>query len=348
MSFDDRDQTATAYGAVPPARRKRHTTRNVLLTFLALVLVAALIVGFYVWNLGRTFDDRKQTMESAFPEESTRPAVDSAQDRGTNVLLLGADERPEGQEDAGVEGERADSIMLVHVPEDGGEVYVMSIMRDTWVEIPGVGEAKVNQALDIGGMPLMVRTVEELFGLRVDQVASVDFAGFQGLTDALGGVTIDVPQDFVSHDGVAFEQGPQLMDGETALEFVRERYAFADGDYQRVANQRAYVKAVMDKTLNRETLTNPARIQDVVTQFSPYLEVSDGLDAGWIAGVTPDLVGVSSENIQMFTVPNQGVGYSADGQSIVVADYTAMEEIGEAISGDTLSEYVANLNPADQ
>lgn len=348
MSVDDRDLTPSAYDPAPAPRRKRHTTRNVLLGFLALVLVAALIAGLYVWNLGRTFDDNKQTIESAFPEESTRPAADSAQDRGTNVLLLGADERPEGEEDTGVSGERADSIMLVHVPEDGGEVYVMSIMRDTWVDVPGAGEMKINSALDVGGMPLMVETVEELFGMRVDQVASVDFEGFEGLTDALGGVTVEVPQDFVSQGGTAFEKGPQHMDGETALEFVRERYAFADGDFQRVANQRAYVQAVMDRTLDRETLTNPARIQEVVTQFSPYLEVSEGLDAGWIAGVAPDLLGVSSGDITMLTVPTEGFGTSADGQSVLLPDYQAMTEIGEAISGDTLSEYVANLNPADQ
>lgn len=343
MSLDDRGAPQAA-----PAPRRRHTTRNVLLGLLAVVLIVALIAGIYVWNLGRTFDARKQTMESAFPAESARPAADSAQGRGTNVLLLGADERQEGQEDEGVKGERADSIMLVHVPEDGGEVFVMSIMRDTWVEVPGAGEMKINSALDVGGMPLMVETVEKHFGIRVDEVASVDFAGFEGLTDALGGVTIEVPQDFVSHEGVAFQKGPQHMDGATALEFVRERYAFADGDFQRVQNQRAYVQAVLDQMLNRETLTNPTRIQSVVTEFSPYLEVSEGLDAQWIAGVAPDLVGVSSSDVEMFTVPTQGFGFSDDGQSVLLPDYQAMEDIGVAISEDKLGEYVATLNPADQ
>lgn len=330
------------------ARRTRRTTRNVLLAFLALVLAAALVAGFYVWNLGRTFDAGTRTIDGAFPAESARPSAGSTQDRGTNVLLLGADRRPEGQEDAGVEGERADSIMLVHVPEDGGEVYVMSIMRDTWVPIPGVGEGKINSALDEGGVPLMVQTVEDLFGIRVDEVASVDFAGFQGLTDALGGVTIDVPQDFVSHGGVAFEAGPQHMDGRTALEFVRERYAFADGDYQRVENQRAYVKAVLEKLLARETLTNPARIHDVVARFAPYLEVSEGFDAAWVAGLAPDLIGLSSSDISMFTVPTVGIGTSPDGQSVVLPDPRAMADVGVAISEDTLDEYVATLNAAGQ
>lgn len=340
MSIDDRDPVPAA-----PAPRRRRTVRNVLLGFLALVVVAALVAGLYVWNLGRTFDTSKQVVEGAFPEETARPAVDSAEDRGTTVLLLGADRRPEGEEDAGVEGERADTIMLAHIPEGGGEAYVMSIMRDTWVEIPGVGEAKINAALDHGGVPLMVQTIEGLFGTRVDQVAEVDFDGFQGLTDALGGVTIDVPQDFVSHEGVAFQQGPQHMDGATALEFVRERYAFADGDYQRVANQRAYVKAMLDELLSGGTLTNPVRVHEVVSQFSPYLTVSEGLDAGWVAGLVPDLAGMSAEDVEMFTVPTGGIGVSPDGQSVVIADPQAMQEIGVAISGDNLDQYVATLEP---
>lgn len=334
MSIDDRDLTRAE-----PEPRRRHPVRTVLLVLLALLLVLVLLVGLFVWNLGRTFDERKRTLDDAFPDESSRPSAGSAQDRGTTVLLLGTDRRVEG------EGQRADSIMLVHVPEGGGEAYVMSIMRDTWVEIPGVGEAKVNAALDQDGTALMVQTVENLFGTRVDQVAEIDFEGFRGLTDALGGVTLDVPQDFVSRtEGIVFEEGPQTMDGETALEFVRERYAFEGGDFQRVANQRAYVQAVVDELVSAETLTSPRRVHSVVSEFSPYLEVSEDLDAGWVAGLAPDLVSLSSEDIEMLTVPNQGIGTSPDGQSIVVADLEAMADIGVAISEDNLDEYVATLN----
>ncbi|KLU10383.1 LytR family regulatory protein [Kocuria sp. SM24M-10] len=337
MSIDDRDLTRA-----DPAPRRRHPVRTVLLVLVTLLLVLVLLAGLFVWNLGRTFDDRKRTLGEAFPAESARPSAGSTMDRGTTVLLLGADRRVEAQEEAGA---RADAIMLVHVPEEGGEAYVLSIMRDTWVEIPGVGEAKINAALDHGGTALMVQTVEDLFGTRVDQVAEVDFEGFQGLTDAMGGVTVDVPQDFVSREkNIVFEQGPQTMDGETALEFVRERYAFADGDFQRVQNQRAYVQAVMDQLASTQTLTNPGRLHRVVAEFSPYLEVSDGLDAGWITGLAPDLAGLSAGDIQMLTVPNQGIGVSPDGQSIIVADEQAMQDIGVAISEDNMDEYVATLN----
>ncbi|KMK74003.1 LCP family protein [Kocuria rhizophila] len=330
-----------------PTPRKKHTGRNILLVLLGIVLVIGVVAGFFVWNLARNFDNGAQNLESAFPEESSRPAKGSSEDAGTTVLLLGSDKRPEGQ-DPTVTGSRADSIMLLHIPEDGGEMYVMSIMRDTWVDIPGHGEAKINSALDVGGMPTMVSTIEQNFDTRVDEVALVDFAGFEGLTDALGGVTVDVPVSFTTQDGHQFQKGPQEMNGEEALAFVRERYAFPDGDYQRVRNQRAYLEGLINELVSAGTLTNPMKLNEVVKQISPYLTVSDGLTAGWIAQQAPKMVGMSSSDIHMFTVPNQGLGTSADGQSIIIADEAAMKEIGKAISGGTLDQYAKSVGQSGQ
>lgn len=327
--------------------RKKHTGRNILLVLLALILAAVLAAGAFVWNLGRNFDEGAAPLPSAFPSESDRPQKGSPQDAGTTVMLLGSDKRPQGV-DPDVTGTRADSIMLVHVPQDGGQMYVMSIMRDTWVDIPGHGEAKINAALDEGGMPLMVQTVEEHFNTRIDEVAQVDFAGFEGLTDALGGVTVDVPQDFTTREGHHFAAGPQKMNGKTALTFVRERYAFEDGDYQRVRNQRVYLRAMIQKLISSETLSNPVRVNEVVKEISPYLTVSEGLTSGWIAQQAPQLVGLNNSDIHMFTVPTQGTGMSADGQSIVVADTQAMKEIGNAISDGTLDQYAAKVSAENQ
>ncbi|MEX5304108.1 LCP family protein, partial [Kocuria sabuli] len=164
----------------------------------------------------------------------------------------------------------------------------------------------------------------------------VDFAGFQALTDALGGVTVDVPQDFVSNEGMTFEQGPEHMDGERALEFVRERKAFEDGDFQRVENQRNYVQSALERLLGPQTLLNPVRLHTVVSDFSPYLTVSEGLDAAWIAGLAPDLAGLSAGDLQMTTAPDQGLGVSPDGQSVVLPDLEAMAGIGTAVAADDL------------
>lgn len=351
MTSDIRDelfdaQDPTGEDREPP---RRHRGRNILLAIVALFLVAVIavvaVVALYVNSLSRSYDSSVTALPSAsaFPEDAERPA----ETEGRTILLLGSDQRPEGGGEGGREGARADSIMLMHIPADGGEVYVMSVLRDTWVDIPGVGPAKINAAYQNGGMPLMVETLESSFGTRIDEVMSVDFAGFEGLVDALGGVTVDVPETFTADSGALFPQGPMEMDGATALEFVRERHAFADSDFSRVENQRAFIRALLDRFLDPSVLTSPSTISDVVDTISPFLTVSEGLDSGFIRGLVPDLVGVSGSDIHMFTVPTGGIGTSADGQSIVIADEQAMQEIGDAIDAGTLDEHYQGLAAED-
>jgi LCP family protein required for cell wall assembly len=232
----------------PRARKKRHPVRTTLLVLLMVVLAAAGLAGGYLWNLANTFNSKTETIATAFPDEAERPAKS---DGSMNILLLGSDVRGGSGESENLNGVpnggRSDTMMLMHIPSDRQNVYVMSIMRDTWTDIPGYGEHKINAATSFGGVPLLVQTLEDLFETRVDHVAIIDFAGFQSLTDALGGVEIDNPAAFnaVGQDGTFFPQGVQTLDGESALKFVRERKAFSDGDYQRVKNQQLFVKAVM-------------------------------------------------------------------------------------------------------
>jgi anionic cell wall polymer biosynthesis LytR-Cps2A-Psr (LCP) family protein len=187
--------------------------------------------------------------------------------------------------------------------------------------------------------------VESLFGQRVDHVAMVDFEGFKGLTDALGGVEVNVGIPFTStHGGHTFTSGANTMNGEQALGFVRERYSFADGDYQRVRNQQSFMKAVIAKTINAQTFSNPATVSNVVSAVSPFVSVDKGLDASSLAGLGLELNGVRQENIAMFTLPTQGTGTSTDGQSIVITDPDAITNISVALAEDKLGGYVAANN----
>ena len=150
--------------------------------------------------------------------------------------------------------------MVAQVSPDRQHVTVMSIMRDNWVEIQGHGEAKINAAVAFGGIPLAVNTVENFIDARIDHVALVDFDSFKGLTDAVGGVTIDNPIAFTSHHGsFTFPQGKITLTGEEALGFVRERYAFDDGDYQRARNQQIYLKGLLSQFSARKRSRTPAR-----------------------------------------------------------------------------------------
>lgn len=325
--------------------RKKDPIRTVFFTLLGIVVVAAIVGGGYIFNLANSFNSKSQTIESAFPTD--RVAKDP-NDKSVNILLMGSDSRNTSGENLTEtsDGSRSDTMMLMHVPENRENVYVMSIMRDTWVDIPGQGEHKINAAMAFGGVPLVVETIEGMFETRVDHVAIIDFSGFKELTDALGGVEINNPEAFSANGstGEFFPAGTQTLSGESALSFVRERKAFSDGDYSRVRNQQLFVKALMSKFLTAETLTNPVRINEVVSEFSPFLSVDNELDAMKAGSLGVSLRDVRSSDVQMFTLPTLGTGTSADGQSIVVPDEEAIAEIASALQSDSLGEYLSTAD----
>ncbi len=137
----------------PPGQpRKRHTTRNVLLGFLSVFLIMAVVAGIFMVNLAHSFDSKTPKIETAFPMESARPApiTEGPAANAMNILLLGSDSRADPldlAEDGNASNQRSDTIRWVHIPADRKSIYLMSIMRDTWVDIPGHGEAKINAAM---------------------------------------------------------------------------------------------------------------------------------------------------------------------------------------------------------
>ncbi|MDQ6741225.1 MAG: LCP family protein [Actinomycetota bacterium] len=329
-----------------PPRRKRHTARNVLLGFLAVFLVAALVVGAYVFNLASTVNGETKKLDAAFPTAAGRPSkVVAPGSQAENILVLGSDSRAAAvTQDATASDQRSDTMMWVHIPGDRKGISVMSIMRDTWVTIPGHGENKINAALAFGGIPLVVQTLEGLFNNRIDHVLEVDFQGFSELTDALGGVEINVPIPFDSYHmpGKHYSAGPQLMDGKTALAFVRERYAFNDGDYQRVRDQQIYLKALLANLTSAGTLSNPLKIAEAVKRFSPYVSVDKSLNAASMAGLALELRNVRAGDVVTFTLPTKGTGWSPDGQqSIVLRDDAAIQGIGKAMTDGQLLSYLS-------
>lgn len=329
-------------------RRKKRTGRNVLLAFGALVVIAALVAGGFLFNLINSFDNKSGKIADAFPVESSRPTKNADAANAVNILLLGADSgggsgEHENLPDVPKAG-RSDTMMLVHISGDRQNVYVTSIMRDTWIDIPGHGTHKINAAFSYGGVPLAVQTIESLLGTRIDHVASVDLAGFKGLTDAVGGVDINVPITFKSFhkNGYTFQKGMQHMDGEMALAFVRERYAFSDGDYQRVRNQQIYMSALFNKLLSRDVLTNPGTITSAVDELSPFIQRDETLNAVTLGQLGLSLSSVRGDNIHFFTLPTSGVSRSADGQSIVLPNEAAIKELGDALQNDKVGDFVTN------
>lgn len=258
---------------------------------------------------------------------------------GKNILLLGSDTRS-GSEAAQVSGSRADSIMLAHIPADGKGVYLVSIMRDTWVNIPGYGAAKINAALNYGGISLQVATVENLLGIKIDHVAEIEFEGFKALVNSVGGVDVQVPFDF-DINAWSFKQGMQHMDGGAALAFVRARYPFADGDYQRVRNQRAFLRGLYSTMKSKGALENVGSFQSAVESIAGYMRVDSGLDAAQIAQIAAPVLTSGDTTMRMTTLPNAGPGWSYDGQSIVIVNQAANANLSYALQHDSMDQFMA-------
>ena len=258
---------------------------------------------------------------------------------GKNILLLGSDTRS-GSEAAQVSGSRADSIMLMHIPADGKGVYLVSIMRDTWVNIPGYGAAKINAALNYGGISLQVATVENLLGIKIDHVAEIEFEGFKALVNSVGGVDVQVPFNFDINIW-SFKQGVQHMDGGAALAFVRARYQFADGDYQRVRNQRAFLRGLYNTMKSKGALDNVASFQSAVESIAGYMRVDSGLNAAQIAQIAAPVLTSGDTTMRMTTLPNAGPGWSYDGQSIILVNQAANAQLSYALQHDTMDQFMA-------
>ncbi len=258
---------------------------------------------------------------------------------GKNILLLGSDTRS-GSEAALVSGSRADTIMLMHIPADGKGVYLVSIMRDTWVNIPGYGAAKINAALNYGGISLQVATVENLLGIKIDHVAEIEFEGFKSLVNSIGGVDVQVPFNF-DINAWSFKQGMQHMDGGAALAFVRARYQFADGDYQRVRNQRAFLRGLYSTMKSKGALENVGSFQSAVESIAGYMRVDSGLDAAQIAQIAAPVITSGDTTMRMTTLPNAGPGWSYDGQSIVIVNQAANANLSYALQHDTMDQFMA-------
>lgn len=309
----------------------------VLAAFVGILLVVVAGVAILVVSTANDFDSNRRTLpaESFFPVPSTRPTA-SAGD-AQNILLLGSDTRGAAPRTlAGIRAQRSDTMLLVHIPQDRKHVDVMSIMRDSWVDIPGHGMGKINAALSYGGVPLTVQVVERLLGVRIDHVAIVSFGGFVGMTDALGGVTVDngIAFDNLGHH---FAKGTIVLRGDAALAFVRARYPFADGDYQRVRNQRAYLNGVVRSVFDNGR-QDPLAVRSAIRAVAPYLLTDPGLDSGYFGALAVAMRGVRTGDITGFTVPTSGTG-TEGGQSVVYLETDAVASLASHLQNDTMTGF---------
>jgi LCP family protein required for cell wall assembly len=335
------DLPETAPPRDPKAARRRRRRKVLLITLLVVALLggASLAgIGWYLHSVESSID-----RVDAFNDvpQANRPA--KVAKNAQNFLILGSDTRdPEN-----TSGSRSDTIILAHFPADRSGAQLISIPRDTWVYIPkskdgkhGDTKAKINAAYAWGGIPLTVQTVERYTGVRIDHVAIVDFSGFKEIVDALGGVEITVEQSFTSTHSLnpdgrrTFKKGTQVMDGAAALDYARERYAFADGDFSRIRHQQQVIKAILDKAASGSVLTNPGKLNSFLRSTADAVTVDNTLN---IFDTAMDLRHLRSSNLTFMTNPTKGTGLVGS-ESVVFDKPAEVKALYDAVRRDAVSE----------
>lgn len=311
----------------PPRRRRRFGRRRVLI--LLLVLLIALPAGLYL------FADSRLNRVEAFPASSTRPAATPGQD----WLIVGSDSREglskEERKDlatGSTGGQRADTMMLLHIPDSGGGPTLVSLPRDSYVEIPGRGMNRLNAAFAFGGAKLLTRTVEELTDIRVDHYAEIGFGGLFNIVNAVGGVEMCI--DKARKDPKAaldIEAGCQQLDGGQALGVARSRES-TRGDLDRVNAQRELIGAIFDKATSPSTLINPWRSVKLALSGSDALTVHDGDHLHHLARLAWAMRSLNSDGTTT-TVPI-GREFSAGGAYVIGWDEDRAEALFGALRED--------------
>lgn len=178
------------------------------------------------------------------------PARPATEPKTTNILLMGVDARPGEAIDIGV---RPDVLAVLHLNEKTGSCRMLSIPRDTRVNLPGYGLTKINHALAVGGIPYEQQVVEDYLGIKLGHYGLIDFSGVTQFVDAVGGVVVANPAPFAA-DGTTFEAGTLTLDGRKALAYVRYRGG-PDGDFGRIGRQQQVIHAVMTKLSGKDMLS---------------------------------------------------------------------------------------------
>jgi polyisoprenyl-teichoic acid--peptidoglycan teichoic acid transferase len=288
-------------------KRRKFSFKRVLIICLLLIVV---IVGFAYFQYKQGIS---QSLDKNAPEQIDFE-FDGAKDQfgGTNVLVLGSDARENET------SSRADTIMIAHYHEDNGTFKVTSIMRDTYVDIPGHGYNKINTAFAFGGPDLLRQTIKKNFDIDLQYYAIVDFQGFVRVIDEAfpKGVKVDVEKKMTEadHIGVSIDPGEQYLDGKHLLGYVRFRND-AVGDFGRVDRQQKIVKEVADQLTSIQKIHKLPKLAGVV---KPY--VNTNIKTSNLLVMGKDFISGNRADVKTFRIPVQGTyeDRRIDGKGLVL------------------------------
>lgn len=288
---DPRAQQAAAYAGKRKKRSKKNILKVTAVVFLCVILALGATAFAYVVNL--------QTSLSAKLDADLSNSLKQVNDgEPFYMLLLGIDKDQERAESSNYgpsdSAYRTDSMMLARIDPKDKQVTLVSLHRDTLMDMGKNGPQKLNAAYPFGGASYTVDVVSDFAGVPISHYAEIDFDQFASIVDTLGGVEVDVPIDIDDdHVGAPIKAGKQVLNGQQALELCRSRHAYdeyGDGDVYRAANQRMVIEQICKKLLAADPATMAATIQKFANAITTDLSISE------IIALATEMRGIDIDN----------------------------------------------------
>ncbi|ASW43989.1 LCP family protein [Clostridium isatidis] len=321
-------------------RKKQQKRRRIIFTIVSIISVIILGTIGYVYSFLNGL--KTNTLgEAVEPASSTEPV---------NILLLGMD-IGDVENEYNTSARRTDTIMLVNYNPNTKKVNVVSIPRDTLIEVDAyldTGEYqrywKINSAYAIGGQEEIIKHVESLLETRINYIVEVDYEAFRNIVDALGGVEMYIEQDMYYDDDaqdlhIHFNAGETVhLDGQKAEEFFRWRKnnddtGLADGDIGRISNQHALMKKLVEKSLSPSIVLKIPEILNIISE-----NVRTNMDSKTMTSLALKIIKLNSSDIVMNTL--QGVNEDIYGQSFYVVYNDMNRELINAINSENEADSV--------
>jgi LCP family protein required for cell wall assembly len=336
----------------PWRRFKRNVARHKALSiiFVTALVLLAILIAWLVWLNHKLGDIERFPFE---PGGDRPVAVGSAQ----NILLIGVDD-PADQgglfEDLSsgtwTPGRfRSDAIMVLHISGDRKSAQLVSIPRDSFVDVPDLGRTKINASFSDGGPEELAQVVESLSDLRIDHAVVIDFQHLADMTTAMGGIDVVQPEAVTDpRNGFTWEKGPLHLEGDLAVAYVRQRYGMPRGDFDRIQRQQNVLRAMLDKVASAGTLANPVRITSLVTELASFVAVDDGFTPSEMRSLAISARGIRPSSMRFVTVPVTGTP-TIDGASVVTLDLDQTADLFDAVETDRFEDwYQKNAEDVDE
>ncbi|PTR31622.1 LytR family transcriptional attenuator [Rhodococcus sp. OK519] len=328
---------------------------------IAIIAVIVLVVTGFAW---RSVDSLRSSLATI-----SGLGLGGTKDGAVDILLVGTDSRTDAHGNPLSQSELAslrageeiasntDTIILVRVPNDGSSATAISIPRDAYVDVPGIGKSKINAAYGAtkeaerqkliedgesektaekdssqAGREALIQSVTNLTGITVDHYAEIGLLGFVLLTDAVGGVDVCLNAPVNEPlSGAKFPAGEQTLSGPNALSFVRQRHNLPRGDLDRIVRQQVFMASLVREVLSAKTLTNPGKL----SQLTAAVKRSVVLDSDWdIIEFATQLQDLAGGKVRFETIPVVDINGMTDyGESIVQVDPKAVRKYVAGLAG---------------